>query len=398
MYVHGIRSLFAFPEYVVEGFRLDTELAEVRLRRDARFRLACPHCGRTMSRNRSLRQSALDLPLGVARRVLLNYEAVQGRCRACKRYATIRPPGIDEHAQATHRLMRFVSALCRHLPLNRVREVAPNVDAPTASRWDRAILAATLPPPNLNGLRILLIDEKAVRKHHGYVTLVMNGHTGELLHMAEGKKKESLQSFFDKLSTRQKASIRAVGMDREGAYHRVVKEALPGAAIVFDKFHLIMNYHNVIDSVRQQECHKAVGQGKAVFMGRRFNLFRNPGNLGDEQKHRLQSLLDVNRNVNTAYVLKDALKDLWSFDRRRDAARHLDWWLNCARETDIKPLHRFAASLHRARDEILNYCDYPITTGRLEGFNNLVSRLIHRACGVRDLDYLFLKLRQESLN
>jgi transposase len=38
----------------------------------------------------------------------------------------------------------------------------------------------------------------------------------------------------------------------------------------------------------------------------------------------------------------------------------------------------------------------PITTGPLEGFNNTVSRIIHRACGIRSLDYLFLKLRQES--
>ena len=36
-------------------------------------------------------------------------------------------------------------------------------------------------------------------------------------------------------------------------------------------------------------------------------------------------------------------------------------------------------------------------TRPLEAFNNVVARIIHRAGGVRDLDYLFLKLRQESL-
>jgi len=45
----------------------------------------------------------------------------------------------------------------------------------------------------------------------------MNGQTGELLYLAEGKKKESLKGFFDRLSKAQKASIEAVAMDRAGA-------------------------------------------------------------------------------------------------------------------------------------------------------------------------------------
>ena len=51
------------------------------------------------------------------------------------------------------------------------------------------------------------MHEKAIRKGHGYVTLILNGETGELLHMAEGKKKASLESFFEKLTEAQEACI-----------------------------------------------------------------------------------------------------------------------------------------------------------------------------------------------
>ena len=47
--------------------------------------------------------------------------------------------------------------------------------------------------------------------------------------MVEATLKESLQSFFDKLTAEQKASIVAVGMDRAGAYLEVVKDQLPQA-------------------------------------------------------------------------------------------------------------------------------------------------------------------------
>jgi transposase len=75
---------------------------------------------------------------------------------------------------------------------------------------------------------------------HGYITIILNADTGELLHMAEGKKKEAVESFLEKLSDTQRASIRAVGIDRAGAYQSVVSEWLPNADIVYDRFHLMM--------------------------------------------------------------------------------------------------------------------------------------------------------------
>ena len=177
-----------------------------------------------MATNRTSTQTARDLALGTARLVVVTYPAIQGRCSVCGAWATMHPPGIDPHAKATRRLMHFVCRLARHMPLSHIPEIVA-ISERTAGRWDRKVLREHLPAPDLDNLRVLLIDEKAVRKRHGYVTLVMNGVTGELLHLAEGKKKASLQSFFDKLSDEQKQRVVAVGMDRAGAYREVVKVA-----------------------------------------------------------------------------------------------------------------------------------------------------------------------------
>ena len=396
MYVHGIRALFPFPGYVVKKVTMAVDIAQVFLRRDERFRLACPTCGATMAANRTKTQTARDLALGSARLVVITYPAIQGRCSACGSCATIHPPGIDPHAKATRRLMHFVCRLARYMPLRRIPEIV-GVSQRTAGRWDRKVLRDHLPEPNLDNLRILLIDEKAVRKRHGYVTLVMNGVTGELLHLAEGKKKASLQSFFDKLSDQQKQRVVAVGMDRAGAYREVVKAELPDADIVFDKFHLIANYHAVIDEVRRSEWRKANAEDKDVIKGQRYNLFRSPWRRTGKQTRDLMALLHINRNLATAYILKESLRKLWDYKYSRSAAKYLSKWCGWASVSGVEALRKFGRSLLRAKDEVLNYCKHRITTGRLEGFNNLVSRIVHRACGMQDLDYLFLKLRQESL-
>ena len=67
MYVHGIRALFPFPGYVVEKVTLTAEIAQVILRRDGRFRLACRACGARRAANRTKTETASGTTCSAAR-------------------------------------------------------------------------------------------------------------------------------------------------------------------------------------------------------------------------------------------------------------------------------------------------------------------------------------------
>ena len=45
---------------------------------------------------------------------------------------------------------------------------------------------------------------------------------------------------------------------------------------------------------------------------------------------------------------------------------------------------------------ICNYASYQITTGKVEGTNNMIKTLRRRHYGILDDDYLFLKIMDES--
>jgi transposase len=339
-----------------------------------------------------------DLPLGPLPCVRLCFDAIIGLCRRCGREHTVMPEGIEPNAQATWRLREWVSGLCRELSATAAARLLGFISPATAWRWDKQVLEQTLPPPRLDGLRVLLIDEKSVGRGHDYVTLVLNADNGELLHMATGRKKEALEAFFARLSDAQRASIEAVCMDRLGSYHAVVRERLPHACIVFDKFHIIANYKaGVTDEVRRAEARKAGAEQKELFKGQRFNLLRNPENLSPEQRASLKDLMALNENLATVYVLGDALRSLWTYSRPADAIRCLERWVNWAYESGIAALEKFAKGILRDAVEIVSFCLYPISNGAMEAFNNLVARILHRCCGIRSLEYLWLKLRQESL-
>ena len=345
--------------------------------------------------NRKTRQSAQDLPLGPASFVGVLYEAVQGYCQSCGRYETVRPLGIVEQHLATLRLMRQVSLLCRWLPVQRVCELVAVTPA-TAYRYDRYILQTELPAPQLDGLEALLIDEKHLGKA-GFVTLVLNARTGELLWLTEGRGKDALAGFFAKLSAEQKSSIAVVGIDRSGAYRSAVETYLPQADIVFDKFHLIANLGQVIDQVRRRTQAQADAEGRAFLKGQRYNLLRNPENLSSDGRQQLETLLSANLDLSVAYLLKDAFRQVWTYTYRKCADKRLTGWISMAIQSGVPELKRFATGLTEAKEQILNFCQHRITSARIEAFNTIVSRVIHKACGVANLDLLFLKLRQESL-
>jgi transposase len=68
-----------------------------------------------------------------------------------------------------------------------------------------------------------------------------------------------------------------------------------------------------------------------------------------------------------------------------------------AEESKLAPFQRLAKSFRKGADKIVAFCKHRITSGKIEGFNNLVSRVVHRACEITNLAYAWLKFRQLSI-
>ncbi|MFT4640148.1 MAG: transposase [Verrucomicrobiales bacterium] len=74
-----------------------------------------------------------------------------------------------------------------------------------------------------------------------------------------------------------------------------------------------------------------------------------------------------------------------------------DQWCDMAAESGLAPFQRLAKTFREGADKIVVFCKYRITLGKIEGFNNLVSRVVHRPCGITNLAYAWLKFRQLSI-
>lgn len=385
-----------FKGYVVTGISFEEVGAQIKLDFDKRTGPRCPCCNARLPRNKVASRAVMDCPMPHGSVTYLTFPTVQGFCKPCDRYLTTCPEEVHPECHATWRLMRLVSSWASVATNSEVATMFEISDA-TVRRYDKIVLRQDTPPPCFDGLKKLLIDEKSVRKGQCYVTIILNGETGELLHMEEGKKSECVESFFRKLTEEQRAGIEAVGIDRSGAYQAAVEAWLPAADIVYDRFHLVMNVNKAVDEVRRSQCRKATKEDRQFIKGQRYLILGNQENLDADARVKLDRLLEANEAISKAYILKEQFRLIFTYKRLGWALRALENWCAMALASGLTPFQRLARGFRRQSERVCAFVKHGLTSGLIEGFNNLIARMIHKACGFRDLDYLELKLRYRSV-
>ncbi len=219
---------------------------------------------------RYLRRRVLDVPLA-GKRTYVDIEYAQVRVRHSQVMVEALP-FVAPGQRATKRMDWLVSALCRHMSLS---AVARHTGLPwhSVKNLDKRCLADELPPRRpelLEGLALIGVDEVARAKGHDHLTLVYDMESGDLLWLKEGRTAEAFGEFLQALSEECAQGVKAVAMDTGLAYQSAVRQWLPNAAIVFDRFHVMQMYSKVIKQVRRSEMRKADEEGQAKIRKERF--------------------------------------------------------------------------------------------------------------------------------
>jgi len=264
----------------------------------------------------------------------------------------------------------------------------------TVKSIDKEYLQKHYSRPLLKNVEIIAIDEFAFQKGHKYQTVVYDLKAGRVIYVGAGRAEESLDKFWKRLR-HSGAKIQAVAMDMWLPYFNAVINNIPEAKIVFDRFHIFKQMNETLDEIRRALYHEETFlNNRQVIKGIRWLLLKNEKNLNDEKDERrqLEQALQINKPLAEAYYLKEELGQLWLKNTREQAEAFLTSWATRAWATTIQPLRQFVKTLLGHRTGILNWFDYRISTGPLEGFNNKIKVLKRKAYGYRDMEYFTLKI------
>lgn len=158
------------------------------------------------------------------------------------------------------------------------------------------------------------------------MTVIYDMVSGHLIGVETGRTAEVFSGFLKRLPQETTDNIEAVAMDMGPSYQKSVRDCLPKADIVFDRFHVMQNYSKAISNQRRIEYRKANKAGKDLLKGTHYLVLKNADKLNMSQTEKLQKLLDENANLNTLYVLKEQLQALWSSESYEVMQTNLEQW------------------------------------------------------------------------
>jgi transposase len=243
--------------------------------------------------------------------------------------------------------------------------------------------------------RAIGIDEISLRKGHVYRIVVSDLERGRPIWFGGVDRSEvSMDMFYEWLGTTKTKKIQLAVMDMWKAFEKSTKNNAPDAAILYDKFHVIRHLGDALDKVRKMEYSRLSGKDRTYIKGQKYTLLSNRENLTLDGKKALKKLLTTNKRLNAAYLLKESFGQLWSYQAEGWARRFFDNWKNALKWQRLKPYEKFAKMIERHWDGIAAYSrpENKVPLGFVEGMNNKIRVIQRRAYGLRDEEYLRLKI------
>ena len=233
----------------------------------------------------------------------------------------------------------------------------------------------------LEGLTHIGVDELSYRRHHEYVTVIVDHVRGGVVWAHPGKNAETLNAFFEELGKERCAQLEAVTLDMSGAYLKAVTEASPQARVIFDRFHVQRLAHDALDEVRRQEVREAEPEDRGELKNTRFALHKNPWNLSTLEAAKVAEVQKANLPLYRAYMLKETLAAILDGRQVNVARKKLLEWIDWAARSRLLPFRKLARTLRAHLEGILAYVATGLSNGRTEGLNGKIRTITRRSYG-----------------
>ena len=327
-------------------------------------------------------------------RIYLEVEVGRVQCRSCAGVKREQLAFLADNPFYTKRFAYYVGRRCRQATIKDIAEEL-NFHWETIKTLEKQYMRAQLARAGRPGPKAIGIDEISIRKGHTYRIVVSDLiRRRPIWFGGEDRKEASMMQFYDWLGEKKSRGIRLAVMDMWKPFRNATVTRAPQAAVLFDKFHIMRHLGDALDEVRKSEYSRLSGRDRSYIKGQKYTLLSRRENLTLKGRQALKTLLAANQRLNTAYLLRESFGPLWDYEREGWARRFFENWRASLKWQRLKPYEKFAEMIERHWDGIAAYCkpENKVSLGFVEGLNNKIRVIQRRAYGLRDEEYLRLKV------
>ena len=393
----------------------------------------CPACGGAVYIYENGQVKLKDIPFWKDTDHICNFFIHRYRCNCCQETFTEEIPFKYPGTRITYRAANWIKGfLQQKISIKAIQELT-GIHWDTIRKVQKEIMDQAIwereTELKKEGYkpRFLAVDEFAIHKGHRYATCVMDLEQGDILWVGKGRSMKDFEKFFEETPADSLSAVIAVAMDMNASYNKLVSKHLPKAQIVYDRFHMQAQFgRDVLGVVRLNEARKHNAKAKEILADipddtdketmkslkqtaknekqeysqlkkLRWTLLTNGDKLSESKTEHLQSILQNHHNLAVCYAMKEEMCRLYTLT---DYAQVLDgWtkWFEAAKESEIPALVKFAEQKEKRIPGLAAHAVFPISTGKLEGFNNKIKVAKRIGYGYRDDDFFFTLIRYLSI-
>ena len=194
----------------------------------------------------------------MAGRWLLVWDQRRVRCRDCARTSRERHPALDGQRRATERFRRQLFGEACDRPFS---EIAVEHQV-SFYRVIEAFDSHSTIDIEPGTPRVLAMDESSFRKRFVFQTVLFDPLARRGLAISDGRNKRSAQELLWRLPPEVRAGVETMVIDCHRPFWHAIREALPEARIVADKFHVLASIDRAANRVRVRNGHKKNFRGR----------------------------------------------------------------------------------------------------------------------------------------
>lgn len=242
-----------------------------------------------------------------------------------------------------------------------------------------------------DGGLILNVDEHSYRGRDLKIGIAV-ANKKKFLAVLKDDRQATLEKYFKSWPNEAKSRVLEVCIDMRQSYLSVVKEVLPNAKIVIDRFHVVKEMGRHVDELRkiiQPEGRKGT---RRIY---RFLLLKGRDRLSLEEKTKLDLVFKWfgdHPALKETYFVKEKVREMYECRTRAEAARKLDMLLSQLEHHEVGKVKEMRDTLIRWKPYILNFFERRTTNAFIEGCHNKVKLVKRISYGFRNFSNYVLKI------
>lgn len=388
--LHFITKIVKFDGFKATNYHFITE-NELLIELENKVKTStCPHCHKITDKvHQSHRHRVRDIPLS-SYDIFLLINRRQFRCKKCHKVFSEELTFVKKRRTYTKRLAKKV--VSEVLETDVINAGKRNRMTPAEIETILKELEEDCLKEKPTNLKKLGIDEIAQLKGgKNYAAVLVDLDKRKPIALLEQRNKEVIAECLQGWGCNILNQIEEVSIDLWKPYKTVVEKLIPNAQIVVDRFHVMKQINEELDSRRKKEKRQAEKlknkkqreQKLPGITNSKYPLLKKKENLNEAEKEKLKQVEKVSPNLIEMYREKEKFRDIFESQITGDEAlwKMVEWT-----QSSYKYFPKSCQTIKRWIDEILAYFDNRTTQGAVEGINQKIKLIKRRAYGLTNFD------------